>query len=119
MHDFPTGLPRPSWRDISLSAPSGSVQETEMEIGPSKRRRRSTGKRSEASIVIAPVSEANLQEFEDFFANDLAQGVHSFRMLHPIYERPAIWRFSLDGAYSVNPIGEDAHEIEVQLVLIS
>ena len=119
MPDFPDDLPKPVWTDIGVSSPVGAVQETQMDTGPSKRRRRTTAKRSPVSLVFAPVTEKAADGFELFYAEDLAQGVLSFQMLHPIYERPATWRFSIEDAYTISPIGEDAFQLQISLELLS
>lgn len=90
-----------------------------MEVGPPKRRRRSSSARTPFSLKFAPVTEATLALFRDFFITDLVYGTLPFTMDHPVTEESGTWQFLVEGAYSVTPIGEDAYQIDAEMELLS
>ncbi|UWQ77397.1 hypothetical protein [Leisingera sp. M658] len=118
MPNFPASMPAPEYLPISFSGSEGGLQVSKMDTGPSKRRRRTTAAPQVFSLTFAPVTEAALAEFEDFFRDDLAGGVLSFTMAHPIYETERTWRFKDEETYSGDPIGEDAYQLQMVLDLM-
>lgn len=116
---WPVALPKPVYPDIREGAPIGAVLATPTDVGPGKRRLRSTATVTPFSLVFAPVTEAMLEDFSSFFTATLGMSVLSFDMDHPITGTSQTWRFSAEDAYNISPIGDDAYQIEVALELLS
>lgn len=92
----------PTWRN-SLPLQSDSIEyfsepvvvRTEMETGPAKLRLRATKERQFATIASVHFSRIQVDEFEDFWTDDLAHGTLSFTWPqgHPLSDASATCRF--------------------------
>lgn len=86
--------------NFSLS-PGVTTIETDMEVGPKKKRRVSTTPIDSFSCSI-DIDRDDYQTFEDFYNITLAGGVNYFEFNHPIKGTAEEFRMNFDG---VSPLG--------------
>lgn len=104
MADWPAAVPQNTARDgFTLSGPVNAVVSTQMDIGPPKRRARTTAAMRNASVTWALWTDAQLDAFEAWFSDDLMMGALSFTMLHPRTQASRLWLFK--EGYQITPDG--------------
>lgn len=100
--------------DMTRTGPQGATIRTQMDAGPDKVRRRTTAAPQRFRGATPFLSQAQLDAFEAFFADDLAMGALPFRARDPISCRTRSFRF-ID-SYTVSKNGSQAQvsaELEI------
>lgn len=112
---WPVSLPpRPTLQGYSEELPSTAIRSA-MDTGPAKVRRRFTA----AAIpfkVRWMLNASQVEDFRNFFRNDVYDGSLSFMMEHPRTGDSTEFRFDLgQGPPTITPLGNDEYEVSAAL----
>lgn len=104
MPTWPATLPQLMEKTGFQRTPKASVIEFGTEVGPGKRRRRSTARFKIMSMVFT-MTTAQVADFEEFYEDDCEDGSLPFDYIDPIGGASASYRWRTDDPYSVTSLG--------------
>lgn len=84
-----------------------------MDQGPAKTRRRFTAGVRPVKMELPFLTEAQLQDFDDFFVNDLYSGASTFTMTNPRTDTMETYRFVSPPTYQ--PVGDRQFTVKMDL----
>lgn len=116
MTAWPSDLPFFDMRQgFSQSGPQNAKLRTSMDAGPEKVRPRFTAAPKAINGQTGQLTEAQLADFEDFYATDLGMGSLSFTRTYAVTGTVKTFRFV--GGYSVTPFGQ-GYRVSAQLEIL-
>lgn len=113
---WPGSLPQCPLADFEETAVGNRVS-FQSDTGPSIERPKGTMKMSELRATLRMTSE-QVQTFEDFFQNDIAQGTSSFFWKHPRKGEQVKVRITGDRPYSIARLGAGTWTVAFLLLVI-
>lgn len=105
-------------RGTYVRAPGNNVIESEMELGPPKRRRRSTSRRDRISGQITLDNNTQYETFMDWFTITLKDGTEYFYFNDPVTAAQMVVSF-VNGAPEIRDIGFQAYSVSLTMEIIS
>lgn len=117
MIQWPEFMPAPVHDPTQITAPTGAAIRSEMDAGPAKQRPRFTAAIQPVSLVFAPLSLSDYEAFEAFYKYDLKNGTQAFEMPHPFTDALRRFRFNVNDAWQIAPIGS-AYQLTATLELL-
>lgn len=119
MATYPSNLPFFDMRAGYGEAAPGGILRTGMDAGPAKMRRRSSSVPSRFSGTTAPMSAAQLADFQEWVRASIAGGAISFTAAHPVTQAVTRFRFAdASQPYSVTATGQ-GYAITAELEILS
>lgn len=103
MTDWPATLPANPRRSGLTRQPRPNIVSFGTEVGPGKRRRRSTARTKLWGLQFF-MTATQLATFESFFEDDLKDGALSFNWVDPADSTTWSLLFDADNPYSVTPV---------------
>lgn len=117
MPTWPVSLPAvPQLAGLSVS-PQSRLVSFGTETGPGKVRRRSTARVQNVSMSLL-VTQAQLEDFLEFFRDDLEDGALVFTWTDPVEGGAASFRFSPSDPYSVAAAGRQLWSLGLNLLQV-
>lgn len=113
MPDWPDTLPCPVMAMTESRQPN--IAAFKPDVGPPKQRRRSTAVGVDTSIAFR-MTNTQLDTFDDFFVNDLADGTLPFTMNHPRTTISYDWTFTAEAPPSIERFAPNASRVTVRLI---
>lgn len=114
MATWPVSLPQAPLLAGFQFAPQPNVIAFGTEVGPGKTRRRSTA-RVRTMPFSMHVTDAQLEDFTDFFETDLSDGALAFDLTDPVTGLTGSFQFDPASPWSASAIGPDLWLVSAQL----
>lgn len=115
---WPSTLPQRPQSDGYERRPKSSVIAFETEVGPGKRRRRSSVRMMLVSATFR-IDGSQLSTFETFFRSTLADGTLVFQWADPVDGGSYLWQFDKSEPYRVSNKGADIYDVSCRLERLS
>lgn len=105
---------QPVLGSVSMASPA-SFKTKKVAKGPSKSRRITSSAPEPFTATYEPLSETDLRDFYDWWANQIGEGSLPFTMPHPLLDDPVTVKFS-ERAYSIRQKrGRNFHSMTVNM----
>lgn len=117
MPTWPISLPQAPLLAGFEFSPQGNVASFGTEVGPPKARRRSTA-RVRLLPFNAHMTDAQLEDFLEFFEDDLADGTLPFDLTDPVSGGTRSFRFDPKAPYSSSALAPDLWLVATQLMML-
>jgi hypothetical protein len=113
MPSWPSNLPQTPLYSFSEQR-QRNVAAFKPEVGPAKLRRRSTAVPTDANAVFV-MTDAQVDEFTDFYVDDLEDGSLPFDWVHPVIGTEYTWVFDSEEAPTVERVAPDVNNVKCKL----
>lgn len=120
MITWPTTVPQtPSKDSYSLGSPQNAIWESEMSVGPPKKRPLTTSARKPLSMVIPVLTKEETQDFLTFYEETIAYGTLPFTMTDPVTNSNMTVEFrGTTGHYTLSTISSVYFQLSLSLEVL-